>query len=152
VSRVVLLLVAAFASPAWAQTSDLEREARQLEAMLIAPCCFSQQVSLHQSEAASEVKRDIRHRLAAGETRQQILDAYTAQYGKRILVEPPAEGFDRVLYVLPPLGLILTAALTVVLVRRFAARGALAPPAPAPAGPPDAAYSAALDDELRDLD
>jgi cytochrome c-type biogenesis protein CcmH len=135
---------------------DVEREARQLEQMLIAPCCFSQQVSLHQSEAAAEVKRDVRQRLAAGETRQQILDAYVAQYGKRILVEPPAEGFDRILYVLPPLGLILTAALTFVLVRRFAARGAVAHEtvsvAGAPPGAADAAYSTALDDELRDLD
>lgn len=154
-SRFVLLLVVALASPARAQTADLEREARLIETTLIAPCCFSQQVSLHQSEAAADVKLDIRRRLAAGETRQQILDAYVAQYGKRILVEPPAEGFDRMLYVLPPLGLILTAALTVVLVRRFASRGALAAPAAtpvAPSGQTDLAYSAVLDEELRDLD
>lgn len=130
---------------------DVERDARELETRLIAPCCFSQQVSLHQSEAAAEVRRDIRRRLSAGQSREQILDAYVAQYGKRILVEPPAEGFDAILYVLPPLGLILTAALTIVLVRRFAARGQVAAPA-APAGTVDQAYSAALDDELRDLD
>ena len=130
---------------------DVERDARELETRLIAPCCFSQQVSLHQSEAAAEVRRDIRRRLSAGQSREQILDAYVAQYGKRILVEPPAEGFDTILYVLPPLGLILTAALTIVLVRRFAARGQVAAPA-APAGIVDQAYSAVLDDELRDLD
>ncbi len=134
-----------------ALAGDVERDARELETRLIAPCCFSQQVSLHQSEAATEVRRDIRRRLSAGESREQILDAYVAQYGKRILVEPPAEGFDRILYVLPPLGLILTAALTIVLVRRFAARGHAAAPA-APAGSVDQAYSAVLDDELRDLD
>ncbi len=130
---------------------DVERDARELETRLIAPCCFSQQVSLHQSEAAAEVRRDIRRRLSAGQSREQILDAYAAQYGKRILVEPPAEGFDAILYVLPPLGLILTAALTIVLVRRFAARGQVAAPA-ASAGTVDQAYSAVLDDELRDLD
>ena len=130
---------------------DVERDARALETRLIAPCCFSQQVSLHQSEAAAEVRRDIRRRLSAGESREQILGAYVAQYGRRILVEPPAEGFDAILYVLPPLGLLLTAALTIVLVRRFAARGQAAAPA-GPAGTVDQAYSAVLDDELRDLD
>lgn len=130
---------------------DVERDARELETRLIAPCCFSQQVSLHQSEAAAEVRRDIRRRLSAGQSREQILDAYVAQYGKRILVEPPAEGLDTILYVLPPIGLILTAALTIVLVRRFAARGQAAVPA-APVGTVDQAYSAVLDDELRDLD
>lgn len=138
-----------------AGAGDIERDARELETRLIAPCCFSQQVSLHQSEAATEVRRDIRRRLSAGENREQILNAYVAQYGTRILVEPPAEGFDTMLYVLPPLGLILTAALTIVVARRFAARGALARAEAGVPGAPagnDAAYRAALDDELRDLD
>src|SRR5450759_2307478 len=76
----------------------LEREAREIDAMLVAPCCFSQQVSVHQSAAAQDVKDDVRRRLAAGETRQQILDAYVTEYGKHILAEPPAEGFDLMLY------------------------------------------------------
>jgi len=63
-------------------------------ALSVAPCCFSQQVSVHPSAAAQEVKRDVRRPLAAGETQQQILDAYVAQYGKHILAEPRAEGFD----------------------------------------------------------
>ena len=132
---------------------DLEQQARELEAMLIAPCCFSQQVSVHLSPAADEVRQDIRKRLAAGETRDQILDAYVAQYGNRILAEPPAEGMTRVLYVLPPLVLMLTAALVVMIVRRFT--GSQAAPAPAAFSTPVPAgdrYSAELDDELRDLD
>jgi cytochrome c-type biogenesis protein CcmH len=121
--------------------------------MLIAPCCFSQQVSVHLSPAADEVRQDIRKRLAAGETRDQILDAYVAQYGNRILAEPPAEGMTRVLYLLPPLVLVLTAALIVVVVRRFtgsqAAQAQAAYSTPVPAAD---RYSAELDDELRDLD
>ena len=130
--------------------ADVEREARALEAMIIAPCCFSQQVSVHQSPAADEVRKDVRLRLARGESRQQIVDAYVGQYGKRILAEPPAEGFDRALYVLPPLLLLGSAAMVIWLVRRFSGRAvAVAEPAPAlPAGD----YDQKLDDELRDLD
>ena len=147
--RVFFLAVALLVTPV--QTAgDLEREARALEAMIVAPCCFRQQVSVHQSPAADEVRKDVRLRLAAGETREQILNAYVAQYGKRILVEPPAEGFDLALYVLPPLLLVLSAALVVVLIRRFSRRPALV----ADVAPPVAAgaYDARLDDELRDLD
>lgn len=133
--------------------TDLEQQARELEAMLIAPCCFSQRVSVHLSPAADEVRQDIRMRLAAGETRDQILDAYVARYGNRILAEPPAEGMTRVLYVLPPLVLVLTAALVVVVIRRFTGSRADQPQAadstPVPAGD---RYGAELDDELRDLD
>jgi cytochrome c-type biogenesis protein CcmH len=118
--------------------------------MIIAPCCFSQQVSVHHSPAADEVRKDVRLRLAAGETREQILNAYVSQYGKRILAEPPAEGFDRALYVLPPLLLILSAALVVGVVRRFSRRPATVAAVAIPAASPT--YDARLDDELRDLD
>jgi cytochrome c-type biogenesis protein CcmH len=130
--------------------ADLEREARALEAMLIAPCCYSQQVSVHMSPAADEVRKDVRLRLAAGETREQILNAYVSQYGKRILAEPPAEGFDRALYVLPPVLLILSAALVVVVLRRFSRRPAVVSDVSAPVAA--GAYEARLDDELRDMD
>ena len=133
--------------------SDIEGRARELDAMLIAPCCFSQQVSVHHSAAADHVRQDIRKRLAAGETREQILDAYVAQHGKRVLAQPPAEGMARVLYVVPPVALVLTAALVVVVVRRFtASRAAQAPVACSPPVPVAERYGAALDEELRDLD
>jgi cytochrome c-type biogenesis protein CcmH len=151
----LVLLILGLAPAASAQTPpDIERDARELEAMLIAPCCFSQQVSLHQSPAATEVRAEVRRRLTAGETREQIVQAYVAQYGKRILAEPPAEGFDRILHLLPPLGLVLTAALLVFFFRRFTSANAPESPAIAPAAPGanDERYRAALDDELRDLD
>ncbi|MEX2662335.1 MAG: cytochrome c-type biogenesis protein CcmH [Vicinamibacterales bacterium] len=133
--------------------ADIEQRARELETMLIAPCCFSQQVSVHNSPAADDVRKDIRTRLAAGETREHILDAYVAQYGARILSEPPAEGMTRVLYILPPLAFVLTAALVVVKVRRSTAPHAgEAPVAHAAPSPADERHRAQLDDELRDLD
>ena len=107
----LMILAMGLAMSVTIRGTDLDKDARELEAMLIAPCCFSQQVSVHHSAAADEVRQDIRKRLAAGETREQILDAYEAQYGKRVLAEPPAEGIARMLYVLPPLVFVLTAAL-----------------------------------------
>jgi cytochrome c-type biogenesis protein CcmH len=149
-----LLLMLGLARAASPQAPDIERDARELEAMLIAPCCFSQQVSLHQSPAAAEVRVDVRRRLSAGETRAQILQAYVAQYGKRILVTPPDEGFDRVLHLLPPLGLVLTAAFFVFIFRRFTAAPAPELPRAAPpaSGAPEDRHRTALEDELRDLD
>lgn len=152
--RALATLLLALAAGAVVGAADVERDARAIEAMLIAPCCFSQQVSVHQSAAADEVRQDVRKRLAAGESRDQILQAYVQRYGKRILVEPPAEGFDRVLYVLPPLGLVATAAFVVLLVRRFArAAPAGAGPAADGTGPlADNGYDEKLSDQLRDLD
>jgi cytochrome c-type biogenesis protein CcmH len=144
-----LLLAAAVSTPVL--PPELERQARELEAMFVAPCCWSQQVSVHQSPAADEVRQDIRRRLARGETREQIINDYVVQFGERILVVPPARGYKLALYLLPPFLLVTSGAGIVVLVRRMTARRAAtaqATPEPVAAG----GYDARLDDELRDLD
>lgn len=145
---LVLLVALSVGTPPTA--AALERQAREIDAMLVAPCCFSQQVSVHPSAAAQEVKQDVRRRLAAGDTQEQILHAYVAQYGKHILAEPRAEGFDLMLYVIPFVMLIASIALVTVVIRRVTRRGPVAASAAdmdAPGG-----FDERLDDELRDLD
>ncbi len=157
--RRELAALALFAAmTGFAGAADLERDARELEAMLIAPCCFRQQVSVHQSEAADNVRRDIRQRLAAGQSRDEILDAYVQQYGERVLAEPRAKGISSLLYGLPALGLILSGAVGLLLVRHFARQGsARSVPiadgitSTGPEGA-DERYQQQLDDALRDLD
>jgi cytochrome c-type biogenesis protein CcmH len=129
-----------------------EREAKTIESELVAPCCWSQQVSVHNSPAADAIRADIRTRLDAGEAHQQILDAYVAQYGKAILVEPPARGGTLALYVGPPVALVATAVLLVALVRRFSRRASAEPRSLSSDRAGDPRLAAALDDELARLD
>lgn len=134
---------------------DLERDARELEAMLVAPCCWSQQVSVHQSEAASKIKEEVRASLRAGRTRQEILDAYVATYGVRILVEPPARGFTASLYVLPVLALVFSAGGVALIMRRFTRRCAPRSASPSRESPEPVSVEnleARLDEELQELD
>ena len=154
---LALMALSLAAPPASPDAAAVEREARHIETMLIAPCCWNAQVSEHQSEASDQVKREIRALLAAGRTRQQVLDAFVAQYGKRILAEPPAGGLASLLYVGLPLVFVGSAAALVLFIRRSARHLPEPAPAPGAAGaPPDAerekAYAARLDDELRDMD
>jgi cytochrome c-type biogenesis protein CcmH len=149
-----------------AKAASLEREARQIETMLIAPCCWREQVSVHQSEAAQQVKQEIRTMLGAGMVRQQVLDAFVERYGVRILAEPPDEGFGRVLYHAPWIVGLGSAAGLVLLIRRITRRpgpdgpaGARGQPdGAAPTSPPERetaieeSYTRRLDDELRNLD
>ena len=135
-----------------ADPQALEREAKQLEAKLMAPCCWAQQVSLHQSPAADEIKQAIRKLLAEGKTSEQILDIYVAQYGDRILAEPPARGFSRLIYVAPWVFLVASVGLVIVVIRRLRAVS----PAPArterAAASPSEAEADRIDEELRNLD
>jgi cytochrome c-type biogenesis protein CcmH/NrfF len=132
---------------------SLEAEARRIETELIAPCCWSQQVSVHQSAAADEMRAAIRAMLQAGRSRDEILDAFVAQYGERILAVPPARGYKLILYVLPLILLVGSALLLGVIVRRMAGRTALAPAGGAPPpGDVDDQYRDRLANELRNLD
>jgi cytochrome c-type biogenesis protein CcmH/NrfF len=137
----------------------IEQEARQIERMLIAPCCWNQPVSEHKSQASEQVKEEIRLLLGAGKNRQQVLDDFTSRYGVRILAEPPNRGLGRLLYSTPVVvffasGAALTAFIWKVSRKRGPnGRGAAEPAA----GLPDAAADAQtledrLDEELRDMD
>lgn len=128
----------------------LEQRAKEIEARLIAPCCWSQQVSLHQSPAADEVKKAVRLMLAEGRTTEQILDSYVAQYGDRILAEPPAKGFNLLLYVGPWVFLAGSIVLVVVVIRRL--RVPASKSADGRAVPVDEAEAERIDEELRNLD
>lgn len=140
----------ATATPARAET-DVEREARAIEELLMAPCCFQQQVSVHHSPTAAAVQKDIRARLARGETREVILAAYVQEHGPGILVVPPAQGSNLILYVLPPIVLAASVLLIVGLVRRFTTPRTDVP-ALAGHSPANPELDERLTDELRDLD
>jgi len=130
----------------------LEREAKALEAKLMAPCCWAQQVSVHQSPAADEIKQNIRRILAEGKTSQQVLDTYVAEYGDRILAEPPARGFSRLIYVAPWVFLVASVGLVVVVIRRLRAVGPVPAKAERAAPPPTEDEADRIDEELRNLD
>ena len=149
VLALTLFLVTALGAQTQPPGAERERQAGEIEAMLMAPCCFSQQVSVHKSPAADEAKADIRRRLAAGESRQQILDAYVAQHGKHVLAEPPAEGFDIALYVTPFVLLVVSLGLLAFIAKRITRHA----PAAA-AGPSESSddLTQRLTDELRDMD
>jgi cytochrome c-type biogenesis protein CcmH len=146
-------LVAVLLATAPQPAANVDILAREIESALIAPCCFRQQVSVHSSPAADEVRHDVRTRLAAGQTRAQILDAYVAQYGKRILAEPPAEGVGVALQIVPVVMAVIGVVLLVLVVRHLTSRR---PPVPAAAGPGQVGLTveehAQLDEVLRDLD
>jgi cytochrome c-type biogenesis protein CcmH len=149
-SQLVLAFWLALAAP---DPASLEREAKAIEGLLIAPCCWSQQVSLHQSPAADEIKQTIRRLLGEGKTRQQILDVYVSEYGDRILSEPPARGFSVLIYVLPWIFLAGSVGLVVLVIRRLRAPAAgTAAGGGSATGPPTEDETERIDEELRNLD
>ncbi len=128
-------------------TEIQEQEARAIEGLLIAPCCWRQPVSVHFSPASDEVRADIREKLASGLTREEILDSYVAEYGERILAKPTTEGFNALAYYLPIIFLIVGAVVAVVVIKKL--RPQVAEPAARPASVKvKSKYAEQLDREL----
>jgi cytochrome c-type biogenesis protein CcmH len=148
--RTAFLLTLTFANLAWSQT--LEEKARDIDGKLIAPCCWSQPVAQHYSEAADEIRLGVREMLAAGKSEQEILDYYVSIYGERILASPRARGFNLLAWVMPVVFFLAGVSLLVLILRNWVCKK----PAFAPAGVSerklDERYRAQLDQELKDFE
>ena len=110
------------AGSVWAvqvEDSYLAVQARELEALLIAPCCWRAPIGDHQSAIAGEMKKEVRQMLQEGQEHQEILDHYVEQYGVRILAVPPQEGFNRMSFLMPIVFVVLGVALVGIVLQRW---------------------------------
>ena len=86
--------------------------------------------------------------VAAGMSREEILDHFVARYGERILATPRPEGFNRLVYVLPWVALAFGVWLLFVLLKKLRTPASASSPAPAP----DGRFSSLIEKELKDLE
>jgi cytochrome c-type biogenesis protein CcmH len=102
-----------------------------------------------QCGSGEPIKKEIAERLARGESKDQILAAFTDKFGEKVLSSPTMQGFNWLAWITPfAVVLIAGAALTLTIRRRARPPD---PPAPSPGG--GAATSDALRDRLqRELD
>lgn len=82
-------LAGVFAFAGTAETpSEQKARVERIESAVLAPCCYGEAVSHHQSEIALKMRLEIAKWVAEGRTDQEILDAYVQQYGRKVLVDP----------------------------------------------------------------
>jgi cytochrome c-type biogenesis protein CcmH len=107
-------------------------------------------LNVAQSPESFQERDVVRQLVLAGDTQQQIERAMVADYGPAVLAKPPAHGFNLLVYVIPPLVLVLgliTVAITLPRWRRRTRQTASEQTsAPQPELSPDEARR--LDDDL----
>jgi cytochrome c-type biogenesis protein CcmH len=59
--------------------------------------------------ACAQWRDQIREKLAAGWTDAEVKEYFVAQYGDRVLAEPPRRGLNWLAYLVPPVGLLIGA-------------------------------------------
>jgi cytochrome c-type biogenesis protein CcmH len=143
------LALALAAAPALAQSTPDDPRLEALEERFIAPCCWTEPLSSHDSPLARELREELRVRLARGETPADLEASLVGRYGERILSTPP--GIEPV-----ALGVLAAIALAAVLLGaavRRRARGSEAQRGPlAPARGADPRLDAELERELARLE
>ncbi len=73
-------------------------------------------------DTAKGMLKEIDQHLAKGQSEQQIIDAFVAEYGTVVYVEPPKKGFGLVAWMMPVIYFAAGLALVVFIVRKWAVR------------------------------
>jgi cytochrome c-type biogenesis protein CcmH len=78
--------------------AELEAQALQIERQLLCPQCTNKRLDVCELAICQDMKQVIRDRLAAGDEPDDIIFAFSARYGDRVLAELPREGFNLILF------------------------------------------------------
>jgi cytochrome c-type biogenesis protein CcmF len=117
--------------------------------------CARDLLSTCTCETAEEAREKIRAQLKAGETRDQVLAEYEAQFGPESLAVPPNHGLLRAIWAVPVAAIGLGALGLAKMLRGWrepVSRGAAVPGHRAEASTTPDSYDAWLDEELKSLD
>lgn len=111
--RLAALLIV-LASASWAvepneMLSDrkLELRAQELDQVIRCVKCRSESIASSNADWARDARNRVRQMISDGHSDQEVLDAFVFAYGEVVLMRPTAHGANLVLWLSPPILLIL---------------------------------------------
>ena len=151
---LLVVLVAGCASAVSGPVSpdELEAEAQGIDKSLMCPVCPSETIDQSQTEIANQMRVMVRESLARGESRDEILQFFVDRYGQEILAAPPKSGFNLLVWVIPPLAMLLGIGILVMAVRGMRQNHSRNATEETPLNPADLEpYLSAVDREIQRL-
>jgi len=132
--RRLLLVLLLIASPVWAVNPQemlddpvLEARAQALDTELRCVKCQSEAIASSNAEWAEDARVLVRELLTDGFTDEEVLDFLVARYGEFVLMTPPTNGSNILLYLAGPLMLVAGLGIGLVYLRRRGSPEAAAP-------------------------
>jgi cytochrome c-type biogenesis protein CcmH len=114
-----VVVVIALAVVLWPNGSQsTAARAHALETELKCPECQGLSVADSQAPTSRAIRADIKRRIAAGQSDEQIRQAYVDRYSESILLTPQSSGVSLIVWVLPVVVLALGATGIVFALRR----------------------------------
>ncbi len=105
---LALVLAGVLAMPVLAQSSnpptadDINAVAKQL----YCPVCENTPLDVCPTQACAQWRALIGKMLSEGKSEQEIKDYFVANYGARVLNEPPRKGLNWLIYIIPPVTIL----------------------------------------------
>jgi cytochrome c-type biogenesis protein CcmH len=89
------------------QPTPSDDEVNAIASQLYCPVCENTPLDVCPTEACHDWRELIRQMLADGKTTSEIKQYFVDHYGARVLSEPPLEGFNWLIYIVPPAAFLL---------------------------------------------
>ena len=86
---------------------------------LYCPVCENISLDVCPTTACAQWRDLIKQKIAAGWSTNQIKDYFVTQYGDRVLAEPPRRGINWLIYVVPPILILIAVFIFVSALRRM---------------------------------
>ena len=107
---VTLLFIGAILTACTTSTSPLsedQQRAQSLDRSLICPICPGETIDRSQVQLANQMQAIVREQIQEGRTDREIQQFFVDRYGERVLASPSKEGFNLLIWIAPPVGIVL---------------------------------------------
>lgn len=109
---IIFAFLILFPSNAYAQGDiPTDDEVNEIAGQLYCPVCESTPLDVCPTQACYQWRELIRLQLSEGKTEAEIKQYFVDNYGDRVLAEPPRTGLNWLVYILPPVMILLGAIL-----------------------------------------
>ncbi len=123
IARLTVLTATSRAQESEPLPPEMEVQAQALYDSVMCPQCAGQTISQSHSPISKAMRAAVRDGLVAGQSREQILDALVASFGEGVLASPPKRGLSLLVWLGPPIALVLGGAAVALAVRGLRRRG-----------------------------
>ncbi len=104
---VIMILIPLSTAGAQDISPITDDEVNALAEELYCPVCENVPLDVCPTKACAQWRDLIREKMELGWNEKQIKEFFAEQYGAQVLAVPPREGFNWLIYVLPPLVVII---------------------------------------------
>lgn len=112
-------------------SSTANDHAHQLGRKLRCPVCQGMPISESPSTMAQDMMKRVTELVKEGKADDDVLQYFVARYGEWVLLEPPSRGFFVLVWIMPPIALVLLALWGIVHMRRLQSGAGHPPQVPA---------------------